>query len=258
MKQHISPRWKSISCGVLKSTADLALFAIAYGIGLAKEPPTAKGVWSAVQWAEGVDCDSIVRTVKYLRSKGWIKQKLGITAEGQKRLNTFIPEPRTYPKRWNGTWYLVSFDIPERLRRKRDELRQALVRLGFGKLHSSLWISPYNFFGDVKKYLKNAYIDDFVILATSNHVGTEISNELANRIWKLEELNEDYGQWIKQYKACQEGNMQGRFELMFSYGALVRRDPFLPKPLLPAPWRGSTTHELFQTISSVRFAAARS
>ena len=46
-------------------------------------------------------------------------------------------------RRWDGRWRLVSFDVPNRHRDKRDILRSSLKEAGFYQLQKSVWIAPY-------------------------------------------------------------------------------------------------------------------
>ena len=248
MTKLISEQFKEVSVGVLRNTTDFVLFMLAFGIGLGVSGRSTRGVHRAARWAEGVNVDSVRRALDQLKSKGWIKRDLRVTREGQKRLTTFVPEPRKYPKRWSGIWYLVSFDIPERIAGKRNNFRTALRRMGFGKLHESLWISPYNFLGDAQKYYKAERLNEYVLPATSKEVGTRASKELANRVWNVDALNDEYAMWIAAY---QEGSRdpEKQFNLIFTYSALLRRDPFLPKPLLPSPWFGERAHRMFRQLA---------
>jgi len=47
------------------------------------------------------------------------------------------------PKKWDGKWRIIIFDIPHRLKKSRDALRFHLKRLGFYKLQKSVFIFPY-------------------------------------------------------------------------------------------------------------------
>lgn len=47
-------------------------------------------------------------------------------------------------RRWDGKWRLVIFDIPERVRGRRDFLRRELTGLGFFPLQKSVWVTPYS------------------------------------------------------------------------------------------------------------------
>lgn len=48
------------------------------------------------------------------------------------------------PKRWDGRWRVVIFDVWERRRSVRDRLRRLLVATGFVKLQDSVWVYPYD------------------------------------------------------------------------------------------------------------------
>lgn len=46
-------------------------------------------------------------------------------------------------KKWDGRWRLVIFDVPEKIRKGRDALRDKLKELGFHEWQKSAWIYPY-------------------------------------------------------------------------------------------------------------------
>lgn len=48
------------------------------------------------------------------------------------------------PKKWDGKWRVVAFDIKELKRGYRDLLRRELENLGFKKLQNSVWVYPYD------------------------------------------------------------------------------------------------------------------
>lgn len=72
--------------------------------------------------------------------------RLILTAEGERLFaklsigNHMIHKP----KRWDKKWRVVIFDIRERRRAARDELRDALQRIGFLRLQHSVWVFPYD------------------------------------------------------------------------------------------------------------------
>ncbi|PIU99609.1 MAG: CRISPR-associated endonuclease Cas2 [Candidatus Tagabacteria bacterium CG_4_10_14_0_2_um_filter_40_13] len=47
------------------------------------------------------------------------------------------------PKKWDKKWRVVIFDIKERRKIIREELRKELINLGFRRLQNSVWIYPY-------------------------------------------------------------------------------------------------------------------
>lgn len=48
------------------------------------------------------------------------------------------------PRRWDGKWRVVIYDIRELNRRKRNQMRRELVNLGFVYLQNSVWVYPYH------------------------------------------------------------------------------------------------------------------
>ncbi|MDP1689918.1 MAG: CRISPR-associated endonuclease Cas2 [bacterium] len=47
------------------------------------------------------------------------------------------------PAFWDGKWRMIIFDIKEKQRKRRDELRLLLGGAGFIKLQQSVWVHPY-------------------------------------------------------------------------------------------------------------------
>lgn len=47
------------------------------------------------------------------------------------------------PKKWDGKYRIVMFDIPNKTRLKRDIFRGKLKELGFYRLQQSVWAHPY-------------------------------------------------------------------------------------------------------------------
>lgn len=233
---------KAFSYNLLTTAADLALYLAAFTAGLAVSGRSTKGVHAAAHFAEGVSLDTITRAVQTSREKGWIKSDLTVTYEGQKRLSSLLPQIRSYPRRWNNTWYLISFDIPRNLNYKRDCLRQECKRLGFGKLHDSLWIAPQNFLGDVLEHAKTAHIEQHLIPAISKELGKARSRDLADQVWNLRGIDMQY---LKFINALAQGK-PATPELFLQYTSALSRDPFLPVPLLPEGWFGAQAHALAQ------------
>ncbi len=73
--------------------------------------------------------------------------KLILTAKGkrQAKILSLLGSSINFkkPKRWDGKWRIVLFDIPEKDRIFRDILREHLYTLNFFKLQYSVFISPY-------------------------------------------------------------------------------------------------------------------
>src|SRR6185369_8797648 len=48
------------------------------------------------------------------------------------------------PKRWDGKFRILIFDVQEKLRNKRDRFRMLLSQLGFKRIQQSVWAYPYD------------------------------------------------------------------------------------------------------------------
>lgn len=232
--------------GVCGSAVDAALLMVFFSFGLFLRPPTAKTLRQAGKEAEEMILDINYREIKKAmyraKEKGWLKpDELRLSKEGEDRLKNMLPKSDDVP-RWNGKWHIVLFDISEREREKRNVLREFIKRLGFGKLFESTWISPFPFLGQVDQFIKSHHLKAQVILSVSDRVGTEGSRDLASRIWKLSEINQDYQNFLDSKKLPPN-------KLIFQYLAIARRDPRLPKELLPIDWRGGRAFERYQELA---------
>jgi len=83
-----------------------------------------------------------IRTVKGSGNKNFCE----LTDKGRELAKKFeYRNVHLEPKRrWDRRWRIVIFDVPERLRQKRDILRTALTRLGFICLQKSVWVYPHD------------------------------------------------------------------------------------------------------------------
>lgn len=88
----------------------------------------------------------------YMRRKGYLTVEkvnhqiyIALTEEGKKRAGRYAAlELRLRkPKKWDGKWRIVIFDIPNATRITREALRGKLIEFGFRKLQQSIWIFPY-------------------------------------------------------------------------------------------------------------------
>jgi DNA-binding transcriptional regulator PaaX len=178
------------------------------------------------------------------QKRGLLTKNFKLTKQGEKRLKELFPSWREPPK-WDRKWYLVIFDIPEKLRVKRNILREYLRKLGFGQLQQSVWISPYNYFYQALKLVQKYEIGEYVIFSIGDKIGLENSQELAEKVWKLSNINQEYEKFIKKYSS---GDFS-RFELKMDYFSIIRKDPQLPKELLPPNWKGKEAFLLYQKLS---------
>lgn len=68
-----------------------------------------------------------------------------LTQEGEREAGKFQINKLKVdrPKRWDGKWRLIIFDIPETLKVKRELFRGKLKELGFCQLQKSIWVHAF-------------------------------------------------------------------------------------------------------------------
>jgi CRISPR-associated endonuclease Cas2 len=92
------------------------------------------------------------KAITKLRERGLIDfEKRGdnifakLTEKGERELLKYKLREKVIekPKKWDKKWRVIIFDIKEKRRAIRDELRNELVNLGFSRLQDSVWVYPY-------------------------------------------------------------------------------------------------------------------
>jgi len=67
-----------------------------------------------------------------------------LTERGKSRILKYHFDQMKIEKRnWDEKWRMVIFDIPEKIRKGRDALREKLKKLGFYELQKSVFVFPY-------------------------------------------------------------------------------------------------------------------
>ena len=111
--------------------------------------PNALGAMADLSLIPGKRQREIIDTArKRLIRRGLLEYKNGfvrVTEKGAAALQRL--ELRNYkikkPKRWDKKWRVLIFDIPEKRKRTREQIRTTLVRIGFLHLQDSVWVYPY-------------------------------------------------------------------------------------------------------------------
>jgi DNA-binding transcriptional regulator PaaX len=87
----------------------------------------------------------------------------------------------TKPKKWDGKWRVLIFDIKENHKNIRDKIRLTLNRIGFIKLQNSVWVYPY----DCEDYI--------TLLKTDYKMGKEVLYIIADKIENEKPLLKHFG-----------------------------------------------------------------
>ena len=96
-----------------------------------------------------------------------------LTANGEKILR--LAKINNYqikkPKKWDGKWRVITFDIKEERKSTRNKIRHTLKTIGFRQLHKSVWVYPYD-------------CEDFITLLKADfRIGRDL---LYMIVWKME------------------------------------------------------------------------
>ena len=72
--------------------------------------------------------------------------KVRLTENGKKIILQYELEKLKIekPKKWDGKWRVIIYDIPQSLRRASDAFRRKIRELGMYQLQKSIWIYPYD------------------------------------------------------------------------------------------------------------------
>lgn len=162
---------------------------------------------------------------------------LRLTSQGTKKVSRDFPLLAVSHKSWDGKWRLVMFDIPQKLKRARDQLRSKLKELGFGMLQKSMWISPHNFTQDLREFLTFHNLEEMALVLEAKNIAGFSDKEIAEKVFHLSKLNEEYEEILNSCKnLLKEGKKDDLSKLKEKWLELTSKDPFFPKELLPKPW----------------------
>lgn len=203
------------------------------------------------------------KTISYLFRKNLIKKvnldykkrlgkiELKISQEGKKRIAEIIPSYQK-PRTWDGKFYLITYDIPEERRVKRNLLREYLKRIGCGLLQESVWLSPYNPKEILRDFTIKNGLGGLILISSlgpNRTIGEEDIKTLIKRVYNLEILNKRYKEFIDKFMNIKTSVHP---EIYFAYHQILRDDPQLPFELLPGDWLGDKAYKLFISKLSIK------
>ncbi|MBI2607908.1 MAG: hypothetical protein HYW51_03730 [Candidatus Doudnabacteria bacterium] len=166
----------------IKGTEVLKYLLIGIGLaGVIIVAATAPNLFSALGLlkSRGYKQPQAKRAFDYAKRSGLITVKktpngnlVMLTEKGKIRLEKFrLGELQlTRPKKWDGKWRIVIFDVPEKFKFRRLVFAQKLKLLGLYQLQKSVWVWPYEILEEVD-LMKEAYeIRPFVRLITAESI----------------------------------------------------------------------------------------
>lgn len=83
--------------------------------------------------------------IKIINRNGQIY--ISLTKEGKNKAGKYQIDNLAIkrPRKWDGKWRILIFDIEERHRERREALRGKLKQLSLFKLQDSVWVHPFDF-----------------------------------------------------------------------------------------------------------------
>ena len=163
--------------------------------------------------------------------------------------------------RWDGTWNIVAYSIPEQERNIRDTLRRELIWMGYGVLGGSTMVSPYDLTPEVTTLAKKLGITEHIQIFQARQQGQTDAKRVVSTCWDLGRIHTKYASFLAEYQPRFENWLQRlqtdesieaseyfveRFALIHEYRKLPFYDPDLPDELLPDDWLRPKATALFQ------------
>ena len=115
------------------------------------------------------DTQYFSQIIYYLKRKGYIhieqlsgKRGILLTKKGDERVLRIQKKLGLQPKRKDGQWQMIIFDIPEKKKKLRDVLRSTLRSFGYEYLQDSVWVCPYDVEKETEKFLQENSLDPYV------------------------------------------------------------------------------------------------
>lgn len=107
--------------------------------------------------------------VNYLKQNNYIKvenisgkEAISITKKGIDKalMASFKADPQ--PKRKDGKWIMIIFDIPQKHPKARLLLRSVLINLGYKLFQQSVWVTPHDVSEKTETLLQHYNLDKYV------------------------------------------------------------------------------------------------
>ncbi len=175
-------------------------------------------------------------------------KKIIVTSKGHKIFYNDYPLAKMRKEKWDGTWAVIVYDFPEKLRSTRNYLRKKLTEMGFGKPQISVLISPLPLEEPILKLLEEKNLKKYVWVLTCKGAWGLTNKKIAEKAWPVKHLNHLYEKLLKALPTAKNGGPRLTTEWKQFFLALNTEDPHLPFELLPDNWKGETCKQKFLTL----------
>jgi phenylacetic acid degradation operon negative regulatory protein len=202
---------------------------------------------------------SISSALGRLTSKGWVTMNkknnskiFKISSEGRQVITRHLNRIREKENnKWDHSWLVVVFSIPEKQRKARDLFRKSLVEKGFLRLHNELWISFWDRRKAIEKEISLLKINTFcTVFKISKLTEVDQKNVVDNLIWNEKKLNDEYKDFINSAKSFLKTKKEGYKArlLVYKYSQTVALDPNFPDEIEPKDYLGDQAYKIYLKI----------
>ncbi|MCD6401735.1 MAG: hypothetical protein J7L73_07380 [Anaerolineales bacterium] len=184
---------------------------------------------------------------------------LGLTPKGESKLPDVLHPKSFWGKKWNGIWYMMVYDIPEKDRKYRDTLRKFLYRMRMGCLQRSVYVTCRDIRPEYNDMVETSGIQQFAYLLEAQTVLGQSAMEIVESAWDFNKLGEtqhwydeiysDNLQRVLSSKLAKEALENLAREEMSAYLVAMADDPLLPESLLPKDYIGRAVYSLHQKLT---------
>jgi phenylacetic acid degradation operon negative regulatory protein len=160
--------------------------------------------------------------------------------------------------RWDGTWTLLSFSLPDSWQRQRHALRARLLWAGFGPLQGGLWISPAAV--DAREVCAGLEAAAHVRAFTARALDPTDVDDMVRDAWDLDALAGRYRAFAARWEGARPvlpDPLAAQIVLQVEWLDVIRADPRLPAAHLPRDWPAVAAHRLFRELYAELEPAAR-
>lgn len=178
-----------------------------------------------------------------------------LTSTGRQRVSVEIMPELFWNKRWDGCWYVLMYDVPERERRYRNALNRFLTRMRMGCLQKSVFVSVR----DIRPLFYDldiaAAVAEYANLFEARTVLGQNDATIVARAWDFVGLHKVQSNYIEacQARLCQPSKsirfpalLDAMRNELVEYREAMQDDPLLPKTLWPSDYLGPQVVEMFR------------
>ncbi|OGK15534.1 hypothetical protein A2690_01220 [Candidatus Roizmanbacteria bacterium RIFCSPHIGHO2_01_FULL_39_12b] len=176
-----------------------------------------------------------------------------ITDRGLQQLCLEFPYFRFFHREWDGTWRIISYEIPESKRHLRDSLRREMRGWGLGPWHRSFWLTPHPIIPNLRELVTGKEEAQYIQAFESTHVFGDVA-DLVEKVWEKSRLDSLYRNLFKSWHTTlseDRQNSEKMQDIIYAFIRIIRDDPGLPKSLVGKDWIGFEAYKLFKEIRSI-------